>query len=386
MDTTVARSTDASVTRSAATISVRPKAYSYVRWSTPQQAKGDSLNRQLDKARAYAKEHGYDLDETLNFKDAGISAYRGHNVLKGALGDFLRAVQQGIVARGSYLIVESLDRISRETVNKAATTLQMIVAEGVNLVDLEDGGRVYSEDTFENDQTAFLIMAVRFMRANMESRMKGDRVGKAYERKRREATERLKQGQPFTRMLPAWLRWNEDTKLIEADPQRAEVLQSIFEKASAGWGQHRIAHRLNETGVPTFGGIGKQRRAEQWNRSYIKKLLSNRAVIGEFTPQQRTKDKDGKRKRKPLEAIEGYFPAVVDPELFERVASRMKVTAARGRNANADPASIFAGVLKCARCGGTVTRVAKGTYVYLVCSRAHRKGRTLIPRLRTWRQ
>jgi DNA invertase Pin-like site-specific DNA recombinase len=367
---TLARITDAA----AAAISVRPKAYSYVRWSTPQQAKGDSLHRQLEKAQAYAKEYNLDLDETLNFRDAGISAYRGRNVLKGALGDFLRAVQEGIVARGSYLIVESLDRISRETVNIAATTLQMIVASGVNLVDLEDGGRVYNEDTFEKDQTAFLIMAVRFMRANMESRMKGDRVGKAYEGKRREAKERLKQGKPFTRMLPAWLRWNDETKLIEADTKRAEVLQSIFEKASAGWGQHRIAHWLNETGVPTFGGTGNQRRAAQWNRSYVKKLLSNRAVIGTFTPQQRIKDKSGKRKRKPLQAIEGYFPAVVDPDLFERVATRMKVTAARGRNASADPASIFAGVLKCARCGGTVTRVAKGTYVYLVCSRAHRKG------------
>jgi hypothetical protein len=119
----------------------------------------------------------------------------------------------------------------------------------------------------------------------MESRMKGDRVGKAYETKRREATERLKQGRPFTRMLPAWLRWNKKTKEIEADPERAEALRSIFEKASAGWGQHRIAYWLNETGVPTFGGVGKQRRAERWNRSYVKKLLSNRAVIGTFTPQ-----------------------------------------------------------------------------------------------------
>jgi Recombinase len=115
--------------------------------------------------------------------------------------------------------------------------------------------------------------------------MKGDRVGKAYETKRREATERLKQGRPFTRMLPAWLRWNKKTKEIEADPERAEALRSIFEKASAGWGQHRIAYWLNETGVPTFGGVGKQRRAERWNRSYVKKLLSNRAVIGTFTPQ-----------------------------------------------------------------------------------------------------
>ena len=82
---TLARITDAAAIRSAAAISVRPKAYSYVRWSTPQQAKGDSLHRQLEKARAYAKEYNLDLDETLNFRDAGISAYRGRNVLKGAL-------------------------------------------------------------------------------------------------------------------------------------------------------------------------------------------------------------------------------------------------------------------------------------------------------------
>jgi DNA invertase Pin-like site-specific DNA recombinase len=172
----------------------RPKAYSYVRWSTPQQSQGSSLSRQLEKARTYAKENKLELDETTNFRDAGVSAYQGRNVLKGALGDFLRAVQEGIVARGSYLIVESLDRISRETVDKAALTLQTIVALGVNLVDLEDNGKVYCENTFAEDQTAFLIMAIRFMRSNMESRMKGDRVGKAYEGKRREAMERLKNG------------------------------------------------------------------------------------------------------------------------------------------------------------------------------------------------
>jgi Recombinase/Recombinase zinc beta ribbon domain len=175
-------------------------------------------------------------------------------------------------------------------------------------------------------------------------------------------------------MLPAWLRFKEDTKTIEVIPERAKVLQSIFEKASVGWGQHRIADWLNESDLPTFGGIGKQRRAERWNRSYVKKLLDNRAVIGTFTPHQRTEDAAGKRKRKPLKAIEGYFPAVVDRDVFERVASRTKATAARGRNASAEPASIFAGMLKCARCGGVVTRVSKGTYVYLVCSRAHRKG------------
>jgi DNA invertase Pin-like site-specific DNA recombinase len=35
----------------------RPKAYSYIRFSTPEQAAGDSLRRQTAKAREYAARH-----------------------------------------------------------------------------------------------------------------------------------------------------------------------------------------------------------------------------------------------------------------------------------------------------------------------------------------
>ena len=155
------------------------------------------------------------------------------------------------------------------------------------------------------------------------------------------------------------------------DPERADVIKSIFRMADEGFGQHKIAQRLNEQRIPTWGGRGNQRRAECWHRSYVKKLLTNSAVVGTFTPHQKNKQT---KKRLPLEPIENYFPAVVDRELFERIASRTRAPAARGRNADTEPASIFAGVLRCKQCDGAVTRVAKGAHVYLVCSRANRKG------------
>ncbi len=43
----------------------------------------------------------------------------------------------------------------------------------------------------------------------------------------------------------------------------------------------------------------------------------------------------------------------------------------RGRNAGREPKSIVAGLIYCASCGHAVTRVSKGAYVYLVCSRAN---------------
>ena len=166
-------------------------------------------------------------------------------------------------------------------------------------------------------------------------------------------------------MLPAWLRFNEQTRKHEVDPERADVIKSIFTMADEGFGQHKIAQRLNEQHVPTWGGRGNQRRAECWHRSYVKKLLTNSAVVGTFTPHQKNKQT---KQRQPLEPIQNYFPAVIDRDLFERVASRTRAPAARGRNAGTEPASIFAGVLRCIHCSGLVTRVAKGEHVYLVCS------------------
>ena len=64
----------------------RPKAYSYIRFSTPEQAKGDSLPRQTAAARRYAISHGLELDESLTFRDLGVSAHHGRNAEVGALG------------------------------------------------------------------------------------------------------------------------------------------------------------------------------------------------------------------------------------------------------------------------------------------------------------
>jgi hypothetical protein len=132
---------------------------------------------------------------------------------------------------------------------------------------------------------------------------------------------------------------------------------------------------LNARGLETWGAGGW--KAKYWHRSYVRKILSNRATIGVFTPHLTEKDPTTRRRtRKPLETIDHRLPAVVDRGLFERVNSRLETTAARGRNSSREPRSIFAGVLKCQYCDGTVTRVAKGEHVYLVCAAANARGGT----------
>jgi DNA invertase Pin-like site-specific DNA recombinase len=47
-------------------------AYSYVRFSTADQASGDSIRRQREAALGYAARHGLTLDET--YRDPGLTA------------------------------------------------------------------------------------------------------------------------------------------------------------------------------------------------------------------------------------------------------------------------------------------------------------------------
>ena len=101
------------------TIPNRAKAYSYMRFSTPDQMQGDSFRRQTEAAREYAEHHDLDLDVELTFRDIGVSAFHGANVVEGALGQFIEAVDIGRVQSGSYLLVENLDRLSRDKIMPA---------------------------------------------------------------------------------------------------------------------------------------------------------------------------------------------------------------------------------------------------------------------------
>src|SRR4051812_898416 len=94
------------------------------------------------------------------------------------------------------------------------------------------------------------------------------------------------------------------------------------QRTDEGWGQHRIARHFNARGLETWGAGGW--KAKYWHRSYARKILRNRAVIGVFTPHLSVKDPITRgRRRKPLDSIDHRLPAVVDRELFERVNSRL---------------------------------------------------------------
>lgn len=343
---------------------LRPRAYSYLRFSTPEQMAGDSHRRQTDLAAKYAQLHGLELDNKLTFEDLGVSAFRGLNKNLGRLADFLEAVQAGQVPRGSYLLVESLDRISRESAVYAQHTFQGMIMQGITVVTLTDG-REYSLEGLQKDPMGLMYAILGFMRANEESEVKSSRLKQAWSNKRA-----LLADKPLTSIVPAWLELDRHAQQIAPIPHRAAIVQRIFAMTLEGVGQHAIAHALNAERVEPWGA-GK-RKAELWHRSYIAKILSNAAVVGTFVPHQMDHS-EGRKRRIALEPVHGYFPAVIERDQWLAVQALLETKGGRrGRAAHAPLSNILAHMACCPKCGRTMTRVQKGarSVPSLVCAAA----------------
>ena len=337
----------------------RSRAYSYIRMSTDLQLKGDSRRRQLESSTAYAAAHGLDLVDDAQLEDIGISAFKGANIKEGALGRFLDAAKAGKIERGSFLLVESLDRLSRQEVRKSLAIFLNIIDAGINIVTLADNRTYTADNTQEIDLiTSLVIMS----RAHEESRTKSQRVGAAWANKRAQAQTR-----PLTKWCPAWLRLSDDRKNYEIIEGRAAIVRTIFEDTVAGIGNYSITRRLNERKVPHFG------KSRGWHSSYIAKILNSRAVIGEFQPHRLV---DGKRSPEG-EPIKNYFPSIIDEQLFFRAQLSRTERLRRGSGRKgAFISNLFSSLATCAYCHSPMKFENKGApskgAAFLVCDNAIR--------------
>lgn len=341
----------------------KPKAYSYLRFSTPEQRKGDSERRQTELAKRYAETHGLELDSELTYKDLGLSGFHGANVERGSLAEFLDAVERGIVPKGSFLLVENLDRLSRKTPRKALRILEDIVEAGIVVVTLMDG-KQFTQASLDGFDLFHALLTM--IRAHEESATKQRRAKESWKASLDKASKGEARGASAG---PAWLRPSPDGKRWEAIPERADVIRQIYRLAKGGKGKEAIAKLLNSEGVPTFGN-----RAKQWHGSYIYRVLNNRAVLGEHTPIERGLDPSTDTKVLiPQKPIKNYYPRIVSQSLWEDVQSIAATNPRRGRHSHAPVSNILGGLARCAHCGDSMVRVNKGEWKALVC-RAARGG------------
>ncbi|HEY2910004.1 MAG TPA: recombinase family protein, partial [Gemmataceae bacterium] len=319
-------------------------AYSYLRFSSPDQSKGDSIRRQTELRDAWIAKKGAVLDTTLSLRDEGVSAFRGRhreNADRNALAAFLELVRAKRIARGSYLIVESLDRLTREDIRPALTLLLNLIESGIRVVQLLPVEAVYDEAV----EPMILMQAImELSRGHSESRMKSERLGHAWKQKK----EAARSGKPLTRALPAWIEVR-DAKLV-LKPKPAASVRKVYSLAIAGHGQSAITKRLNAEGVEPIG------RAPYWAQSYVAKLLASRATMGEFQPHRGHVGPNRKPDGKP---IPDYFPAAVTEDEWN--AARGAIAGRRQKGGRIGKrVALFSGLLRDARDGGPLHQVNKG--------------------------
>jgi DNA invertase Pin-like site-specific DNA recombinase len=318
-------------------------AYSYIRFSHPDQAKGDSLRRQIDAAAEWCERTKAHLDTSLTLHDLGRSAFTGEhrkNPDRHALAAFLRLIEQGRIPRNSYLIIENLDRLSREEEVPACHLLTSILMAGVHVVQLKPEQLVLTEKSPGWD---IMRAVMELSRGHGESARKSQLVGDAWQEKKyrarkgeaQRATSRMGEGcYVMTRRLPGWVEKREGKLYLI--PERQAAIKRIFELAIGGYGQLAIVKKLNTEGIAPFGKA-------PWNRGIINSILNDRRALGEHQPRKRNGETDGA-------PIRNYYPAIITEEewLAARAGQEQRYKH-RGRSGHY--VNAFAGLLFNARAG-----------------------------------
>jgi DNA invertase Pin-like site-specific DNA recombinase len=317
----------------------QPIAYSYIRFSTKAQEEGDSLRRQTKATKEWCERNEADLDDSLKFHDRGVSAFRGKNRDLGHLGEFLKLVEGGRVPPGSYLVVESLDRLTRQDTMTALRLVLDMIDKGIRIVQLTPQEMVYDK---ESDSMAIMMMIMELSRGHSESKVKSERVGEAWDSKREGARGG---GCPLTTRVPAWLkaedvRRDHKGRLVAARlvvrPARVRVVRRMFRLALAGYGLGLIVKELSE-GEHAVAPWGRGR----WNKIDVHRIITGRAVLGEFQARK------GRRPDGP--PIPDYYPRVIDEDTWRRAQNALARRKRRPGRVGDKVANLFTGLLYDAR-------------------------------------
>lgn len=345
------------------------KVISYTRFSSKRQAKGDSYRRQTDMSAKWCQENGYELDTMLRYEDLGVSAWSGANTEIGAFSTLLKYAKSGKIPPGSILIIEALDRLTRQSLRAAVPLFIEILNTGLTVVTLVDGKR-WTADSLD-DMADFMLSVLLLSRGFEESERKSGRLREKNEQARREQLR-----EPFG-SAPGWLVRESKSAPWTIDEAKAESVRKVFALAVAGHGSPEIAKRANAEKWPVPTRLGGNK--EIWHVRMPGYLLRNRAVIGEHEYRIRTHEahKASWHGQSTGITVPDYYPRIVSDEVWTLAQAAVDSRRTPMRRDD-NYFNIFSGVMYCGSCGATMQRkiefrgTSKGQ---IVCSN-HQAGAT----------
>lgn len=331
-----------------------PKAYAYVRWSTAEQGEEgrDSHDRQTTPLRAFTEATGIPVVETII--DKGVSAFKGANARIGQLKGLLDRIESGEIERGDYVIVESIDRLTRQKLNDSVELIQSILKKGVRLHTVIDQ-KTYSHDDPSRDLETLLMVGVIAKRAHEESDTKSKRLKSSWLKKRDAAETTI-----IRKQCPYGFRYDEQANAFVIVEDEAQEIRHIFDL-------------LKHMGILESIKRVNQYSKRRWTRKHIDELIKTKSPIGVLCLNRRKDDGSGRILDR---YIPGYYPKIVQEIDFDAAVSAIKSRfneRKSGRRA-ANNYNIFRHCIQCEKHKvGMLFNLQglgleKKRYAYLVCS------------------
>lgn len=291
-------------------------AVAYVRWSTSDQTRGDAERRQTDLAQKMCNANSWQLSEII--VERGKSAFKGRNRLSTSELGKLEARAAAGELQGKVLIVENVDRLSRQEPIEGLNLLQNLTNAGV-IVAESATGHVFDADSVRENWQKLLVPFLRLGLGYEESLKKGKRVAAAYE-----ATVargyRTKNGLADLRFSPSWIE-RDEVGDYSVNEMRAEVVRLIYQRCVDGYGLRSICAELNRDLARTRWQKG------DWNQANVREILRNRQTLGEY---QVTERNEANFTRPTGKWIKGGFPAIIEPELWHRAQAALDARRSTG--------------------------------------------------------
>lgn len=302
--------------------------HSYLRFSTAPQSFGDSERRQLENGQAWATKHGHTFSD-LRFIDRGRSSYSGDHQKQLTL--FLKAMRHGKdVKPGDILLVEAIDRLSRKGIRKTQKLMIEIFEHGIHIAIFSPLEKTYRAD--QDDIGSAIELAAFSHQAQLHSELLAGRIKSWWQGARKIAHEN---GKPIPSSPTLYWLTRKDGK-FKVIKERAAAIRFIFKEMIKGVGGTVLCKKLNKKyPKPKRFNKTKQKWIQPvWNQTYVRDLVRQRAVLGEY----QTHEINEQRKRVPIgDPIPMYYQhAIVNEETWQQANDAMD-----GRVSYRGPAGSF---------------------------------------------
>ena len=259
------------------------------------------------------------------------------------------------------VITKSISRFARNTVT-LLETVRELKSLGIDVYFEEQNIHTMSSD-------GELMLTILASYAQEESRSASEnqkwRIRKSYEK-----GEVLQWRHLFG--------YNITKDKIEINPEQADAVREIFQRAINGESFSTIAKDLNKRGILTIFG-------NKWTACRITQILTNEKYIGDALLQKKYVNNHIEKKllinkgELPMYYAEGTHEAIIDKETFAKAQEIVRYWKEQFSGRNTPKHYPFTSRIKCGLCGCNFKRVTCNGKVYWNCRTFQEKGKAGCP-------